>query len=178
VSDREEVDNDSPAPLADENTTEDQNEEEKEPSAEEDEGSEYYLYRLERLLRLDQRNELPLLDPWSVFMVAVNGRSSITSEDFKLRLARFLKDEDPNFPALSSNLVDFLSKRGIDAPRQIAAWEEIGRNAKGPELSKACRYLRQELNRYVKIRSLLMQERKKESAKLGVSLGALLGRSL
>ena len=164
VRDLEEVDRDVLATSEDENSVQgEENAQEQEPVADEDEeGSEYYLYRLDRLLRLDERDELPTLDPQSAFGRTAIDRSAlpISKEDFYSRLKYFLETEGPNIPPLSSELANFLFNRGVNAHRHIAA-DFVVNNTKSPELDRARRYLRQELNRYIKIRSLLAEKRQK-----------------
>ena len=162
--DQDEIDKDSLARREDdysarENEGEEEKEEEEEDSAEDYEKDSDY-YRLDRLLQLRERDELPVLNPVSAFIQRVDrGSTLITKEQFKLRLERFFKGEDPNFPTLSSEFTEFLFQEAVDAQRHIATWETIVKNVKSPEFHKARQYLRQELTRYIKIRSLLTQER-------------------
>jgi hypothetical protein len=91
---------------------------------EDEEGSEYYLYRLDRLLRLDERNEEPGLHPQFVFGQVAIERSAlpIQKEEFHSRLKTFLKEQDPDLPAVSSEFADFLFERAVNAHMHIAAW--------------------------------------------------------
>src|SRR5579871_6734358 len=111
---------------------EDADEEEENPeyADEEEEDPEYYLYRIERLLQLDQRNEQPRLNPDFVFGKARIDWSAIhvNEEEFSSRLKRFLRAEDPDMPALSPELVESLFRKAIDAHRRIAAWDLIVQN--------------------------------------------------
>jgi hypothetical protein len=127
----------------------------------EEEEEEYDLYRLERLLRLDQSNKLPSLNPQHVFEKAGIDRSvlPINKKEFDTRLKYFLVNEDPHIPPLSSELANFLFDRSVDAHGYIAAWDIIVKNRKSPEFDRTRRYLRKELNRYLKIRSLLAEKR-------------------
>jgi hypothetical protein len=127
----------------------------------EDEEDDYHLYRLERLLRLDESNKLPPLNPQYVFEKALIDRSvlPIEKKEFNARLKYFLENEDPHIPRLSSELNNFLFNRSVDAHRYITAWDIMVKNRKSPEFDRTCKYLRQELNRYLKIRSLLAKKR-------------------
>ena len=128
---------------------------------EDEEGSEYYLYRLDRLLHLDERDEVPRLHPQVVFgQVAIEGSAlPIQKEEFHSRLKRFLKEQDPDLPAVSSESADFLFERAVNAHMHIAAWNSMVKKAKHPEADRSRRYLREELNRYTKIRVLLRKQR-------------------
>jgi hypothetical protein len=137
-------------PLADEDEDEDENEDE--------EDSEYYLHRLEKLLRLDESSHLPNLDPHAAFgRVALDRTINVNKKEFDQRLRRFFKTETRNVPPPSSELVDFLFDKAINAHKRIAAWDFIVRNTKSAKLRKTRQHLRQELNRYVKIQSLLKE---------------------
>lgn len=129
--------------------------------------SEYYqLYRLFRLL---EREKEPRLDPQPVFRFVSIDRSAIPlqKEEFSSRLKKFLKDpdlksrkgQDPSLLAENSELCDFLFERAVQAHMHIAAWNSMAKKAKNPEFGRSRRYVRQELGRYVKIRSLLMKQR-------------------
>lgn len=143
------------------NPEEDAEEEREYVKADEDEeGSEYYLYRLDRLLRLDERNEEPGLHPQFVFGQVAIERSAlpIQKEEFHSRLKTFLKEQDPGLPAVSFEFADFLFERAVNAHMHIAAWDSMVKRAKHPEADRSRRYLREELNRYTKIRSLLSKQ--------------------
>jgi hypothetical protein len=151
---------------------EEQNAEEPEPgtgvwavsdgSDEDEEDSEYYLHRLDKLLRLDQTDKLPNLKFHSIFgKTAIDqSRFSIDEETFKFRLNKFIETADSKIPQLSDDLVEFLFKRAMGAHRHIRAWNIIVKETKDPELKRTRTYLQQELNRHVKIRSLLLTENK------------------
>ena len=128
---------------------------------EDEEGSEYYLYRLDRLLHLDERDEEPRLDPQFVFgQVAIKRLAlPIQKEVFHSRLKTFLKEQDPELPAVSSEFADFLFERAVNAHMHIAAWDSLVKKAKHSEADRSRRYLREELNRYTKVRSLLSKQR-------------------
>jgi hypothetical protein len=127
---------------------------------EEGDDSEYYLYRLENLLVLDQRHEVPTLSPQSVFEVARIDQSAVhvTKGEFSSRLQSFLKEDDPAIPWLSAELIEFLFKRAVAAHRRMAVWDRLIKNAQSRELQISRRYLRKELNRFTKIRSLMREE--------------------
>src|SRR6516225_8493272 len=90
------------------------------PTEGDEDDSGYYLHRLQRLLRLDQRNESPHLSALVMRFerpVHGGGMPSLTKENFEARLVRFLRAEDPNCPTLSPDLVDFLFKEAVDAQK-------------------------------------------------------------
>jgi hypothetical protein len=127
-------------------------------------------YRLFRLFRLLEREKEPRLDPQPAFSFVSINPSAITlqKEQFRSRLKKFLKDpdlmrsrkgQDRSLLAENSELCDFLFERAVHAHMHIAAWNSMAKKAKNPEVGRSRRYLRQELGRYVKIRSLLRKQR-------------------
>jgi hypothetical protein len=126
-------------------------------------------YRLYRLFRLLERDKEPRLDPQPAFRFVSIDRSTIPlqKEQFRSRLKKFLKDpdlrsrqgQDRSLLAENSELCDFLFERAVHAHMHIAAWNSMAKKAKNPEVGRSRRYLRQELGRYVKIRSLLTKQR-------------------
>jgi hypothetical protein len=131
---------------------------------EDERDSKCYLHRVDRLLRLIEREEEPSLDPWHTFrFVGPIDRSTIPLQKklFRSRLESFLKEQPASkeqhapTPVVSSELCDSLFKLAVGAYVRIAAWESMAQKAKNPEVDRSRRYLRQELGRYVKIRSLL-----------------------
>jgi hypothetical protein len=132
-----------------------------EEEEEEEEGSDYDLYRVERLLRLDQSNQLPRLHPFAAFAVAAvdHVKLTINKDVFESRLKDFLKTEVPSMPSLSAVLVAFLFDCAVDAHKHIKAWDILLNNARSTELERVRRYLRQELGRYGRIRLLLTKKR-------------------
>jgi hypothetical protein len=123
----------------------------------------YYLGRVDKLLHLDETNELPRLDPQSMFAKATT-RKTPTPEDkgrFESRLTHFMKSQRPEMLPLSSELVEFLFNRATNAQRCITAWDSFVKNTKSPDLKRDRVYLQQELNRYVKIRSILSGKKRR-----------------
>lgn len=162
---------------AEEQENEEGGEEQGYEKADDEDDFEYYQddekdsehYRLYRLFRLLEREKEPRLDPQPAFRYVSIDRSAIPlqKEQFRSRLKKFLKDpdlgsrkgQDGSLLAENSELCDFLFERAVHAHMHIAAWNSIAKKAKNPEVGRSRRYLRQELGRYVKIRSLLMKQR-------------------
>ena len=161
---QDKVDKDSfSVPRNQDSAPEEEDAEEQEPEVNDDqeEGSEYYLYHVDRLLHLDETDKLPRLNPPSVFHKAAFDEPALSRDrgGFESRLNQVLKSVKPNMPELGPELVEFLFKRAVDAHRHIRAWYIIV--TKDPELAKARAYLQQELNRYVKVRSLLTEKKQR-----------------
>jgi hypothetical protein len=137
--------------LADEDQDEDQEE------------SDYY--RMDRLLGLRERDELPGLSPTLLFERPdlTDWNPSINKDEFTARLKHFLKTEALAMPPLGPPLIDFLFNTAVDAQRHVVAWEAIVKKVKGREFDKTRGYLQQELNRYTKIRSLLLMKKKEKT---------------
>jgi len=170
----QEDDKDSLGTPADEGSAEEeQDAEEQEPgsgvwavsdgSDGDDEDSEYYLHRLDKLLRLDQTDKLPNLDLHFIFgKTAIDqSRFSIDEETFKSRLNKFIETANSKIPQLSDELVEFLFKRAVGARRYVVVWNIFVENTKDPALKMTRTYLKQELNRYVKIQSLLSEKKQR-----------------
>src|SRR5271168_1729825 len=94
------------SPFLDENVEEEVAEE-----GEDGDPDDYYLGRVDKLLRLDQTGELPRLTPQSIFGNATTRErvSPERKERFASRLTFFMKSQSR--PLLSSELVDFLFDR-------------------------------------------------------------------
>lgn len=133
---------------------------------EDEEGGDYYLHRIDRLLRADERDQIPtlydaandLFSAWAV-ITASGLPVDLDKREFDYRLRQFLEQQKPDLPDFTLVLADFLFERAVHAHKLMAAWQVIVENAKRPDLDKARRYFQQELKRYVEIRSLVREQR-------------------
>jgi hypothetical protein len=167
MSNQDDVDQNVPASPEDEEDLEDDDgslviEEEDE------EGGDYWLHRIDRLLRADERDQLPML--YNAAADLFSARAVITASglpvdldkrEFDLRLREFLTRHKSTLPDMTPVLADFLFERAVQAHKLMAAWQVIEENAERPDLDKARQYFQQELKRYEEIRSLVREQRGK-----------------
>ena len=107
MGDQDEVDkNLPPAPDGEDSVDDEEDPEEDDGSRvieeEDEEGGDYYLHRIDRLLRADERDELPGLYVDHLFsaraVIAQSGLPvSLDKKNFGIRLRSFLEQEDPDF---------------------------------------------------------------------------------
>jgi hypothetical protein len=167
MSNQDDVDQNGPASPEDEEDLEDDDgslviEEEDE------EGGDYWLHRIDRLLRADERDQLPMLynaaaDLFSArAVITASGLSvKLDKREFDLRLREFLTRHKSTLPDMTPMLADFLFERAVHAHKLMAAWQVIGENAKRPDLDKARQYFQEEVKRYEAIRFLVRDQREK-----------------
>jgi hypothetical protein len=173
MSDQDDVDQNVPASPENEDGLNDEEDLEEDDGSlvieeEDEEGGDYYLHRIDRLLRADERDQIPtlynaangLFSAWTV-ITASGLPVNLDKREFDLRLRKFLKQQNPKLPDVTPALADFLFERAVHAHKLMAAWHVIVKNAKRPDLDKARQYFQQELKRYVEIRSLVREQREK-----------------
>src|SRR5579863_6198351 len=171
MSDQDDVDQNVPASPEDDDGGNDEEDLEEDDGSlvieeEDEEGGDYYLHRIDRLLRADERDQIPtlysaandLFSAWAV-ITASGLPVNLDKREFDLRLRQFLTQQKPNLPDLTPVLADFLFERAVHAHKLTAAWQVIAKNAKRPDLDKARQYFQQEVKRYVAIRSLVREQR-------------------
>lgn len=171
MSDQDDVDQNVPASPEDEDGWNDEEDLEEDDGSlvieeEDEESGDYYLHRIDRLLRADERDQIPtlysaandLFSAWAV-ITASGLPVNLDKGGFNLRLRQFLTKQKPNLPDLTPVLADFLFERAVHAHKLTAAWQVISENAERPDLDKARQYFQQEVKRYVAIRSLVREQR-------------------
>jgi hypothetical protein len=118
------------------------------------EEQEYYLYKLERLLKLDQQNDsAATLQPSYVFIkAAYDQEPTIKPEQFRMRFKEFLQHLEQ--PAPSAETLDSFFHLAVQAEKEILAWENTVRAIKGDEFNRSLERLRAEVARFEKIRKV------------------------
>jgi hypothetical protein len=138
---------------------------------EDEEGGDYYLHRVERLLRADERDELPRLHAEHLFsahsVITASGLTvNLERRVFDARLKQFLSRHYQTVPDVTP-VSDFLFDQAVHALKLLTAWGIIVENAKRPDLAKTREYLQQQVNLSSAIRTLVREQRKSMPSWMG-----------
>jgi hypothetical protein len=157
IDDENEDEGHSTPELGDNDTPKQMEKEEYEADGEENPEEEYYLYRLERLLK-----GRATLRPWDVFIQSVNAQTSIINvQEFGRRFEDFLQVFKLNIPTPS--ILDELVRSAIQAKKEIAAWEKTVESIRSNEFSKSLDCLQAEVERFATIRRVFRNARRTRS---------------
>ena len=133
---------------------------EDEEGSEDEEGEredeEYYCYRIDRLAK--QLDVAVMLRPWEVFIQPVETQAStINRDDFRSRFRSFLKGVTPNYQEATSEILDGLFRRAVQAEKEYVAWDKTVMAVKSQKFRTSIEYVREELHRFVSVRKMFIK---------------------